>query len=257
MTKWLLSAVFGLTVFGVSATLSWWLQGHGAAAAPAEHAAAPPAEGSHAPPATAAAAKPHAAGSATGELPVAVRPKPVSVEEIFRLGENLRHREEMLAERGREMDKERTRMKLGLEDVRREQQELESLQTRVQSLIGKAEQLLGDLAQKRQQLSQDKQKAEEELQKIKAAGVEYKQGEQKNIKQMAGWFQKMEPEAAAEQLRGLANSGKLDTVVQLLADMEDRDVAKILAVISDSALVDQLTEKFAALKRPAKSEAVR
>jgi hypothetical protein len=131
------------------------------------------------------------------------------------------------------------------------------MQTRVQSLIGKAEALLGDITQKRQQASQETQKAQQELDKIKSASVQYEREERKSIKQMAGWFQKMEPEAAAEHLRGLADDGKLDTVVQMLADMEDRDVARILAAISDRALVAQLTDKFTKLKRPDKQEALR
>jgi hypothetical protein len=117
MSKWLVPAAIALVTFGVSAGISWWLQVHGAPAAEAEHAegaAAPAAHGQ--PPATAGtpSAGTSSAGTATpGELPVAVRPKPVSVEEILRLGDNLRQREQTLRDRSRDLDKERARMKLG------------------------------------------------------------------------------------------------------------------------------------------------
>jgi flagellar motility protein MotE (MotC chaperone) len=204
-------------------------------------------------------------------MPVAVRPKPMSVDDIFRLSESLHKREESLKARALELDAERAHTKLALEDIRREQQELESLQTKVQGMIATAEQLMADVANKRQQAVEEQKKAQEELKTIKEAQAKaeeelkkvkevqgaHNETERENIKRMAEWFQQMEPEKAAEYLRELANDGKLDTAVQLLADFEEREAAQILAAMNDAALVTQLTEEFKGLKRPKKTTATR
>jgi flagellar motility protein MotE (MotC chaperone) len=261
MSKIILFGVFGLATFGIAAAASWWLQAGQTSETVAE---SQPADAQHEPPAHGA----DEAGSVpAGELPVAIRPKPLSVEEIYRLGENLRKREETLKARAEELDAERAHMKLAMEDIRREQQEFESLQTKVQGLIATAEQLVAELGAKRQQAAEEQKKAEQDLKAIKEAQTKAEQDlktlkeaqgatnetERENIKRMAAWFQQMEPETAAEYLRELANDGGLDTAAQLLSDLEERDAAEILTAMSDAKLVIQLTEHFKDLKRPKKT----
>jgi len=195
-----------------------------------------------------------AASAGDGELPVAVRPRPLSAEEIYQLGNVIRSREEALKEREKQIEDREQRAKLMLEDIRAEQIELEALQAKIQSQIESAESLLAKIAAEKQQAEQLRQAAEKDQQHHQQSQAQAEETQSQNVRRMAEWFQNMEAETAAEYLRELADNGKLAMAVQLLANFEERDAAKILAAMNDPALVAQLTEEFKTLKRPGKKK---
>jgi hypothetical protein len=67
---------------------------------------------------------------------------------------------------------------------------------------------------------------------------------------MSKWLSSMAPEVAAQLVRELANNGQLDTVVQMLSNLNEREASKILEAVGDVGLISELTEKFRVLKRP-------
>lgn len=182
------------------------------------------------------------------ELPVAVRPRPASTEEILRLGTSMRNREKALKAREEVIQKDRSHLKLIVEDIQSEKLELESLQLEIQGKLAAAEKLLGEVALQRQQLTQEREDAKRELEEIRSAQTEYKESEAGNVKRMSQWIESMEPERAADCLRELSNDGKLDMAVQLLGEFEEREAAKILGAMDD-ALVAQLLDKYRGLER--------
>lgn len=187
----------------------------------------------------------------SSELPVVVRPRPASMEEILDLGKTMRNREKALEAREEAIRKERSRLKLVLDDIQSERLELESLQSDIHGKLAAAEKLLGEVALQRQQLTEEREKAKRDLEEIKSAQTEYKETEADNLKRMSQWIESMEPERAAECLRKLSDDGKLEMAVQLLGEFEEREAAKILEAMDDT-LVAQLLDKFKGVKRPTK-----
>lgn len=75
--------------------------------------------------------------------------------------------------------------------------------------------------------------------------------ERKNIDKMAAMYDTMAPESAAKIVQQMADSGKLDTAVKILAQMKDRQAARVLAELTDVTLAAQLLDKLRLFKRTA------
>ncbi|MBX3436549.1 MAG: hypothetical protein KF861_03595 [Planctomycetaceae bacterium] len=200
---------------------------------------------------------PTSAATPDADLPVAVRPRPMSVEEVLRFGMGLRKREEQLDSRAKALNEEQARMQLALADIRGEQQQIEGMQARLQGQAEICRSILGEIQQARQNLAADRDQAKEELNKFEEVRLESDAEEQQNIKTMSEWFRGMEPEKAAGAIKKLANEGKTDLAVKILSNFEERDAAKILSALDDYALMVELAEKFKSYKRPPRKEAAR
>lgn len=86
-----------------------------------------------------------------------------------------------------------------------------------------------------------------ELEKKKA---EIEATEKKNIERIASMYDSMAPESAAPILRQMADSGRLDTVVRILASMKERQAARILGELGDTTLAGQIVDRMRMLKLP-------
>jgi flagellar motility protein MotE (MotC chaperone) len=75
--------------------------------------------------------------------------------------------------------------------------------------------------------------------------------EQKNIGQLVRLYDAMPAESAAPILKQMADSGRMDTAVQILAQMKDRQAAQVLAAFGDTALAGQITDRIRLLRRAA------
>lgn len=191
---------------------------------------------------------PHAAGPDMG---VAVRPKAMSVEEILRYGMALKKREELMKQREHAASEQESQIKLVYADIQGEQKEIEGLRLQIKEQLAAADRKLADLEQNRIRLETERQQHADAVKKS-ASGDEASPLQQENIKRMSAWFQSMEPTKAAEFLKDLCNDGKLDMAVQLLANFEEREAAKVLSAFpeEDRALVTQITDAFRNYKRP-------
>jgi flagellar motility protein MotE (MotC chaperone) len=70
------------------------------------------------------------------------------------------------------------------------------------------------------------------------------------IRRMATMYDNMTPESAALILKQMADSGKLDTAVRILSQMQPRQASRVLAEI-EPELAAQLLEKMRTLKKAA------
>jgi hypothetical protein len=224
-------------MFGVSAAGSWWMATHPphAADAAAETAAADAAPATH----------DAALHDITGELPVAVRPKPISPEELLRNAMTLRNREAALQQQEQAAQQRQARLELIQADMQGEQIEVEGLNAQVKAQIDAANALLARIVEERAAM-------EAKLKEFEGAQTKMDASEAQNIKRMSAWIQGMEAETAADFLRELANDGKMDVAVQILANFEEREASKVLGAIGDSTLMIELAEKFRTLQRPEK-----
>lgn len=261
MKKLILIAVFGLIVFGASAGVSWMLRGQSTpeTAEESEETSTSEAEKPAPAPSTAASASPSgpaapAAAAGTNArpagMPVAVHPRPMSIEELMRYGMGLNQRDEALQQREADMRAQELHIKLILADLNGEQETIDGLRTQVQSQLEAADALLQKLEASRTELAESRRQAAEDLKAAQEAQIEIEQQQRDNIKQTATWLQAMDPDQAAGVLKEMANDGRLENGVKILAQLEEREVAKILSALNDPKLVDQFIDRFQSLKRP-------
>jgi flagellar motility protein MotE (MotC chaperone) len=255
--------LFGCAVFAAAAGGTWFWKSkqhpsggdaHGGETAAADsHAASPSAA-----PAVAHAGDHHgsghdAAGAEAGSpegMPVAVRPRPMSIEELLRMGMGLNEREEALTQREAGLERQETQLKLALADLRGEQDEIVALRAEVQQQLQAADGYLAKIQQARDDLSRDRAQQEEQVKAFESSRIEIDSQQRENIKQLSTWIQSMEPDKASAVLREMANDGRMETAVKLLSQLEEREVAKILSALDDAKLVDQFITRFQDLKRP-------
>ncbi len=190
----------------------------------------------------------------SSDLPVAARPKPMSVEEIIRYGKGIKQRAEHLDKREAQLAEQESQHRLVLADVQGEQKEIDGLRTQVRDQIGTVESLLQQLEVKRSLQSEELQRAEEQAKLLQEQQQDVDSLQGDNIKRMSAWFQNMEPAKAANFLKELSNDGKTDMAVQLLSNFEEREASKILAELDDPGLMVELVENFKKLKRAEKKK---
>lgn len=87
----------------------------------------------------------------------------------------------------------------------------------------------------------------------KAADLEKKKvdldaAEKKNLERMAGLYDAMAPETAGPILKQMADSGRMDTAVKVLALMKERQAARVLEALGDTMLAAQLLDRMRGLK---------
>ncbi len=259
MRNIVLMLLFAGVAFGASAAGSWVLQSklkEAAAAESEDGETSETASGDPQPPGQ-PGEKETAIAASGADLPVAVRPRPMSVEEVLRFGMGLRKRETQLNDREKSLNLEQERMKLALADIRGEQQHIESLHAKLQGQTEECQTILDEIAQARQNLSSERENAQEQLDEFQEVRVEADEQELQNIKKMSEWFQSMEPENAAGALKELVENGKTDLAVKLLFNFEARDASKILSALDDYPLMIELAERVKDYKRPPRKEARR
>ncbi|SFI26157.1 MotE family protein [Planctomicrobium piriforme] len=279
MVKMIIVLFFGVAMFVASAAGSWYLQNkvlatHApAGAAPAADPHAAPAADAHGatPPATASA---HAAGdhgsplqtsapAATpgqGErLPVAIRPRDMSVEELLRYSMGVKEREEKVKQNEELLQKRRVQQQLALADIEGERREIDGLRVQISEQLKHAQTLIEKLNEVRTEFSQEKDAASQSLQQMKHERIAIDEEHMDNTKRLSQWIQGMDPEKAADVLTSMANDGdeQLEIAVQILRNLEEREAAKILSAIDDTKLVQMLIEKFRHLQKPPAKTAAR
>lgn len=193
----------------------------------------------------------------SSDLPVAARPKPMSVEEIIRYGKGIKQRAEHLDKRESQLAEQESQLRLVLADVQGEQKEIDGLRTQIRDQIGTVETLLEQLEVKRSQQSEEQKRTAEQTKLLEDQQKDVDSLQRDNIKRMSAWFQNMEPSKAATFLKELSNDGKTDMAVQLLSNFEEREASKILSELDDPALMVELIESFKQLKRAEKKKVVR
>jgi len=190
----------------------------------------------------------------SSDLPVAARPKPMSVEEIIRYGKGIKQRAEHLDKRESQLAEQESQLRLVLADVQGEQKEIDGLRTQIRDQIGTVETLLEKLDVKRSQQSEELKRTAEQSKLLEDQQQDVDSLQRDNIKRMSAWFQNMEPAKAATFLKELSNDGKTDMAVQLLSNFEEREASKILAELDDPSLMIELIENFKKLKRAEKKK---
>jgi len=191
-------------------------------------------------------------GPVDERLPVPVRPREMSVEELLRYGMGVKEREAAVKQQEELLQKRRVQNQLAQTDIQGERREIDGLRVQVADQLKQAEAMIERLKDVRSQFLQDQSAAADQMQQIKHERVEIDAEHMDNTKRLSQWIQSMDSEKAAEVLKTMANDGpqQQEIAVQILRNLEEREAAKILSAIDDPKLVQLLIEKFRKLKRP-------
>ncbi len=184
------------------------------------------------------------------DLPLPVRPRPISTQEIFEIAMRLQDREAAVAQREQQLQDREDRVNLILGNLGTEQTVIEGLRAEVRSLLQSCQELTTQI-QRDQQALTAKQAEIDQLTQSSSTGAAQPVVSQQNIRMIADIFKGMEPQKAAAQLSTFANNGDMDFVIQVYAQLDDRDAAAILESIEDETMVEEIITGMRDYQRPA------
>jgi flagellar motility protein MotE (MotC chaperone) len=246
--------LFGVAVvlFGISAALSWYLGKSRVPPAETELA-----QGKSAKKKELQAEQEPRPESRSGEPLRTVERPPYTggTDDAVQLAGQLRERLAAVREKEAKLVAQQKDLELVYQDIRGERSGLEELR---KQLAGELRAVEDKMAAVERRFTESQQKLQEEAKTVRELQknlLELKGVEQVNVKKMAEMYDTMDPERGARILEQLSNTGKMDTAVEVLAGMRERQAAKVLAALPpDSGLAAQFLERLKGFKRPSKTE---
>jgi flagellar motility protein MotE (MotC chaperone) len=189
--------------------------------------------------------------SSTTEGKAAVRSSAApGAEEVARMAANLRDRLNAVSEKEAQLAAQKKQLDLVYEDIRNERSAMEELRKKMQEELKTLEEKIALFERKHAESGPPiKEKAASDLEKLQQkSGVG--KAESGNAKKMADVVGNMPPKTAAELLKQLVETGKMESAVKMLNEMTERQAAKVLAELADPMLAAQLLDKLKESKRP-------
>ncbi|MCA9063399.1 MAG: hypothetical protein KDA96_10080 [Planctomycetaceae bacterium] len=214
-------------------------------------------------------------------LPVAVRPEIMTVEEIVRYGMGLKERDQAISQREDALKRTESRHRLLQADIQTELKEIEGVLVQARDQRMAVENLLRQLAQNQQKLMEDKDAFTQEREKFVSDMSRMKADRERmieemkksstdaptisaavasedrkaNAKKLAAIAEGMDPDAAASMLTSLANDGQQDDAAEILANLDDKKCAQIIGAMKDEGLKSELVNLLLSRKTETKSAA--
>ncbi len=250
MIKTVLSSLFAVFLFALGAAGSWYFVEFQKKQAEEQSEEAVMIDELTTAPVSADQPAEDEATAATEIPPIAVHARPMSAEEVFRIGALHRQNIEAMKQKEEGLKKEELRLKLVQDDIAAHKQEVEGILKQIQSGIETGEQLLDQVAQQRQTLATEKLQRQQELDEIRKATTVPEETEEANVKDMSKLLGSMAETKAAALLKELIQKGNMKLALQLLSTMEQRDAAKVLDSFDDPVLLADITERFKELPKP-------
>lgn len=233
------AAIAGVILFAGSAGVSWYLVNKSVEDDTDEVASV---EGDP----TSAFPKPIEDADKSEIMPVAMRPDtPVTVEAVTKLAASIMKKEQAVFDKQKYLQKEEKRLNLLFEDLKREQEELTAFGQKIDAKILLARETTELLKQENQTLTEQTKvlsSLERKHNKTSSDVVDDEVAARVDI--VKGWFQKLEAESSAKLLKEFADRGDLEFAGRLLDSLDERQIAKILDAMNDSALVAQIMDAY-------------
>jgi flagellar motility protein MotE (MotC chaperone) len=245
MSRMLKFFAIAVVLFSLAAGASWFLQGQGQAPTKEddEKTAKSGADGHR--------------GKGTiheGPAPRTLPRVPVSpeAERITAFAANLEKQQESLKNREQHLAVREKQLDLIHEEIKKDQKKLDAVRKEIDSELHLVQEKLDLLEKRAGEGAKEREKVEAKLEEVRGATLELGGIESKNLRQVAGIYDKMDAEAAAQSIQQMAEQGKLDTAVSILAAMRDRQAANVLGELSkqDSTIAVQLFDRMRFLKTP-------
>ncbi len=256
MKKILGFGILTLLLFGVSASVSWFLQGP---KTPSGDLTATP---KASPPKIAERSKrsqstPGAQAPPPAEVPprsVARPPYTPGTDDAVQLAASLRERLAAVREKEDKLTSQQKNLELVYQDIRGERGAIDELRKQVGDELKAVDGKMGDVERERAKAEEKRQETDKKVTEMQKNLFELEGVERENIKKMAETFDSMAPESAAKILQSLADTARMDTAVKVLGQMKERQRGKVLEELSTAtpegaALAAQLLEKLKGFKR--------
>lgn len=248
MKKMIGIGLVGLLAFAAALGAGWWMN------RPATEEQGQITDFSAPPPAPGATEPQNVPATSTDEtdLPLPVRPHPISTQEIFEIAMRLQERENAVAQREQQVQDREDRLNLVFGDLELKQQQVEGLRAEIRSLLRDSEALLSQLGLDQQSLAAKQLELQALQNQVDSLDATQTVENQQNIRMIAGIFKDMEPQKAAQQLSSIWNNGETDFVIQVYAQLEERDSAAIGEYIDETIFTEIITG-LRAYQRPSAS----
>ncbi|MEZ6116631.1 MAG: hypothetical protein R3C28_08665 [Pirellulaceae bacterium] len=188
------------------------------------------------------------------ELPMAIHEEPMTPEEVVRYGAIIRSHQETIKKEEADLRREQSRAKLIYGDVEAKQKEIEGMLSKLVEAMKESERILQVMKADLETINTEKQQLETSKQQLETTVDQTQTTPAENIKQISDWFQNMDPQNAAQYVKAMCDSGKLEDVVNLMGYLEPKKAAGILAAIPDANLQSQLLTAFQETRRDKKKK---
>jgi len=247
MKQMLMILVVGVTLFGISGGVSWYLQRQQPKDAKSGEAA---------PSLDRPLAKASLGGGSLAlvtegkDSPAGPRPAPTtSPEQLAQLATNIGKQQEALKSREQTLLVRQKHLELIHQDLKDERKKLDELRLQIGEELKALNEKIDALERKAGDMDKEKKKLSDKAEEIKQGLVEIDSVEQKRVRQMAAMYDTMEAETAAGILQEMADTGKMDMAVKILSSMQERQSARVLAQMEDRATVVQILDRLRSLKK--------
>ena len=177
-------------------------------------------------------------------LPSAVRGPGLDAEKLYQLSVLSEEKRAQLSQYEDRLRDHKLRINAGNADILAAQREVDGALTQVRSLMDSTDKLLGDVKQAIKELQQQKLEVDKKQADLKAMEEKVGAGAVKNIKEFAEIIESMPETEAAMMIKEMWNDGKMDFAIQLLRNIEPRNVAKIIPEIKDVQLMAEIAARY-------------
>ena len=181
--------------------------------------------------------------------PIPLRPKQMTPEELFRFSIEMKEIAKQQQEKQEELTKMEFRLKLIEKEMEGRQRESDEILKQTEHSLDESEKLVAQIQQELEKVVKEKDELQTKLEKLKRSSDIPEDDVKTNIKELAGILTSQAPDAAAENVKRLANDGKLDVVVRMFKSLEEKKVAKILDALNDPVLYSDITEAYLQLQK--------
>ncbi|MBX9680513.1 MAG: hypothetical protein K2X38_17285 [Gemmataceae bacterium] len=134
------------------------------------------------------------------------------------------------------------------EDLKKERGGLDELRQKIVEEMKLLNEKIDFLEKKSADTQTERQKVTDRTKELKQTILEVDDAERSRIKQIANMVEGMQPDAAGRTLMALAEDGKMDMAVKVVASMKEGKAARILSEIGDDAFAAQVINKLKGLK---------
>lgn len=158
---------------------------------------------------------------------------------------------ERLARLCEELEKEKADLQSERRKLKEKRRELEAWE---KELARKRKNVLKDLKKKKEKLQKLRTKVDKAKEELEKRRVEIKKNKKSNLDKTASIFGRMDARRGAELLTKMYESGKEETVVQILYLMRDRNAAELLGAFTDDKISAQITSRLSYVQKEQKGD---
>lgn len=173
---------------------------------------------------------------------------PMTPEEIVRYADIISTQQEYLDKQKSEVNRQVAHLTIVEQDLAGSRLAMDGMRHEIEELVGVAETLMSKLHREQKVIDDQRDEIDVKLEKLDSSDKSDKSDDLQNVRTLAGLFQNMPPATAAEYFTELSDEGKMELVVKILDEIEERNGAKILAAMSPK-LAASIADAFSQHRR--------